>query len=308
MRLVLGSRGSALALAQVELVKQAFAKAEPALVIEVKKITTSGDRRQNERAWIESGAGLKGMFTKEIEESLLAREIDVAVHSCKDLPGQLARDCAVAAVLERGATDDVMISKTSVSFVALKQGARVATNSVRRRRQLQFLRDDLCVEEMRGNVPTRLRKLRESASLDAIVLARAGLERLGYSVAEGLLNFDGINFAVEILPTLPAIGQGAIALEARASDESTVSMLEKINHLPTFQCVRAERELLRLLNGDCTLPVGAKTKISGTRLHMETIVFGEEDHAPRTGEAEGDTDAPELIAQEVFAQLENFSR
>ncbi len=300
--LVIGTRGSALALAQVELVKQALSRVNDGFFVEVRKITTSGDRRQDVNAWRESGAGLKGMFTKEIEDALLAGEIDVAVHSCKDLPGHLANGCVVRAVLERAATDDVLISKNARSFSALPARARIATSSVRRHRQLLGLREDLHIEEMRGNVPTRLRKLRDSDSLDAIVLARAGLERLGYRVSGGSLEFEDTQFSTESLPTLPAIGQGAIALECRADDAHTAKILEAINHMPTFQCIRAERELLRLLDGDCRLPVGAKTRIDGSRLRMSAIVFDERTE-PRVAESEGDVNAPEELAERLFKLL-----
>ncbi|MEA3186335.1 MAG: hydroxymethylbilane synthase [Chthoniobacter sp.] len=301
--LVLGTRGSALALAQMELVKKALTGADATIRIEVKKITTSGDRSQEQSAWIQSGGGLKGMFTSEIETALLAGEIDLAVHSCKDLPGQLAEGCVVRAVLERAATEDILISRKPRSFAELPVRARVATSSVRRCRQLLALRPDLIVTEMRGNVPTRLHKLRDADSLDAIVLAQAGLDRLGYSIRDGLLDFESTSFGAEILPILPAIGQGAIALEARASDERVGRILDAINHGPTFLCVRAERELLRLLEGDCNLPIAARVELDGERMRMRAVVFGEDGESPRSAETEACANSPEEIARVIFTQL-----
>jgi hydroxymethylbilane synthase len=243
------------------------------------------------------------MFTKEIEDALLAGEIDAAVHSLKDLPGHLPAGVEVMAVLERANTGDVLISKTARGFDELPTAARIGTSSVRRRKQLLWMRQDLFIEEIRGNVPTRLRKLRESGNLDAIVLAQAGLDRLGFSPNEGILNFEGAEFPSSILPMLPAIGQGAVALEARNDDAKAREILRAINHESTFLCIRAERELLRLLDGDCHLPVGVETKLEGARLRMKAVIFGEDGQPPLTGEMEGDTITPEKLAQQLFKQL-----
>jgi hydroxymethylbilane synthase len=305
--LILGTRGSALALAQVELVKNALKAAHPDLSVEVKTITTSGDRAQNAIAGqVMTGAGLKGMFTKEIQDALLGGSIDVAVHSLKDLPGQTPQSLEVMAVLERADTGDVLISKAAVPFDKLPAGSRIGTNSVRRRKQLLWMRPDLVVEELRGNVPTRLRKLRENDQLAAIVLARAGLYRLGFEVNGNGLLFENRCFHTDVLQTLPAIGQGAIALEARADHLRAREILTAVNHEPTFLCIRAERELLRLLDGDCNLPVGARATLAGSRIRMSAIVFGADGEPPRTGEIEADAsdaDAPETLAKQLFKQL-----
>ena len=294
--LVLGTRGSALAFAQVELVKQALHNVNPAFVVGVKKITTAGDSKQDVRAAMESGAGLKGMFTKEIEDVLLAGVVDAAVHSLKDLPGHTPAGLEIAAVLARADTADLLIVKSAHSFSGLPEGAHIATSSVRRKRQLLWMRPDLQVEEIRGNVPTRLKKLRASENLDAIVLAKAGIDRLGINLATE-------NFHVDVLKTLPAIGQGAIALECRSDDAEIKTLLAKINHAPTFQCIRAERELLRLLNGDCNLPVGVETRLDGHRMTMRAIVFGEENEPPLVGEAECAANAPEELAEKLFRKI-----
>lgn len=292
--MILGTRGSELALAQVELVLQALAPTLANILVEVKRIVTTGDRRQDLKVGEVSGAGLKGLFTKEIQEALYSREIDAAVHSAKDIPGQVSEGLSVCAVLEREDTSDVLISKSACSFAELPLGARIATSSVRRRRQLLWLRPDLQIREMRGNVPTRLKKLSESETLDGIVLARAGLNRLKILLE---------SFFVERLNTMPAIGQGAVALEIRSDNHLTRSILEKINHRETFIRIAAERELLRLLDGDCRLPVGAETQLEGDLLRMKAVVFGEEGYPPRIGEAEGSASAPEALAARIFEQI-----
>lgn len=295
--LVLGTRGSALALAQVNLTEAALRRAFADLEVHVKKITTSGDRRSDFSDAYRSGAGVKGLFTREIEQALLDGSIDVAVHSCKDLPGRSAAGLVVGAVLERADTADVFIG--CESFATLAPGAAVGTSSVRRSRQILHLRPDLRVEEMRGNVPTRLEKLRASGTLAGIVLARAGLDRLG-------IDLDG--WHVETLPMLPAVGQGAIALQCRADDAETARLLAAINHGPTFACVAAERELLRLLNGDCNLPVGVETKLEEGMLSMRSIIFGDEGVPPFTGSVSGAAAAPGEIAAKLFEKIQSHAR
>jgi len=298
---VLGTRGSALALAQARLAETALRNAHRGIEIETEIFTTSGDKRENTATAAEGG--VKGLFTKELEEALLNGRIDAAVHSLKDLPGRLPERLVIAAVLERAGTEDVLIAKTPGGLGGLRAAAAIGTGSVRRKMQLLRMRPDLEVREMRGNVPTRLRKLRDSEELDALVLARAGLERLGYRVEGGLLEFEaGALFHAEVLTEmLPAIGQGAIALEARRDDTDVMALLSPINHRETFRCIRAEREFLRLLNGDCNLPVGARTSLRDTRLSMKAIVFDEAGALARTGEAQGDD--PERVANELFRMI-----
>ncbi len=292
--LIVGTRGSALALAQVALVEKELRRFTPDLRLEVRIVTTSGDRNQEVSRAQESSAGLKGLFTKEIEDLLLDRSIDVAVHSLKDLPGHTPPGLSVTAVLERADTSDVLIARTARQLDDLPRGAIVATTSVRRARQLRWIRSDLRIDAIRGNVPTRIQKLRDAESWDAIVLARAGLDRLGLEIRD---------LHVSPLPILPAIGQGAIAMETRVDSAQTNALLARINHRPTFLCIRAERELLRLLNGDCNLPVGVATTLSGDVLRMKAIVFAAESEPPATAEAEGASSAPEVIAQQLFANL-----
>jgi len=293
-KLVLGSRGSALALAQVELFQQALRAVAPEVETSLKIITTTGDKRLDISMAKESGEGLKGLFTREIESLLLAGDIDVAIHSLKDLPGHIPPGLTVAAVLERAATADVLITKTGCPFVELPPDSILATSSIRRKKQLQWQRPDLQFEEIRGNVPTRLNKLRDSEKWAGTILARAGIDRLGQ---------DLTGFYVEHLDTLPAIGQAAIGLEIRSDDSNAAGILAKVNHTPTFLRIRAERELLRLLDGDCHLPVGVETEIKGGLLRMKTILFEGENQSPLLGEVLGPADEPEELANRLHLQI-----
>lgn len=294
--LTLGTRGSALALAQAQLTLQALARAYPETMASVRKFTTSGDRKLDLSLIKQTPAGAKGLFTKELEESLLTGEIDVAVHSCKDMPGEMPEGLVLAAVLERAATADILVTKTGDG---LPVGAHVATSSVRRARQLQWRRGDLVIEEIRGNVASRLRKLKESATLHGTVLAQAGLDRLGYSIRDGVLRTDEGLFHAQAADMLPAIGQGAIALQCREVD---VPFFAALNHEPTWLAIRAERELMRLLNGDCTLPVGVVTETVESGMRMRAVLFGAEREAPRQADVTAAT--PEALAQAVYEALQ----
>jgi hydroxymethylbilane synthase len=303
----LGTRGSALALAQAQLTERALAAAVPQLALERKIFVTRGDQKLDLSLRRASEAGGKGLFTKELEDALLRGEIEVAVHSLKDLPGHNPPGLALTAVLERAPTADVLIAKGAGGFDALAPGARLGTSSVRRARQLRWLRSDLAIEDWRGNVQTRLRKLAAAEAVAGIVLAQAGLERLGYDLSAGVLAFEGARFHVASLAgrLLPAIGQGAIALQSRADRPEVTAVLEKIDHRETHLAIRAERELQRLLAGDCAMPVGALTALDGPRIHLRAILFpAGESQPPRLAEAEGDATAPERVAAAVFAQLE----
>ena len=304
-RFVLGTRGSALALAQVELTRAALLAACPGLLVEQQVFITRGDQKLDLSLLRANEAGGKGLFTKELEEALLAGTIDVAVHSLKDLPGHNPPGLAVTAVLPRAATADVLIAREARSFEELPQGAVLGTSSVRRARQLRWLRPDLVIEEWRGNVQTRLRKLGESNRVAGIILAQAGLERLGYDLAPRRLDFAPWQFSLASLGghLLPAIGQGAIALQSRADRAEVAAILQKIDHAETHTAIRAERELQRLLAGDCGMPVGVLTMLRGERLAMRAILFGAENHAPKQAEAEGAADAPEAVAAELFTRL-----
>jgi hydroxymethylbilane synthase len=296
-RLILGTRGSALALAQAELTRVAFLKAWPELEVEQQTFVTRGDKKLDLDLMREPAGG-KGLFTKELEDALLAGTIDVAVHSLKDLPGHNPPGLEVAAVLERAPTADVLITKGVRRFEDLPKGARLGTSSVRRARQLRWLRPDLTIEQWRGNVPTRLRKLAERDDVAGIVLAQAGLERLGIDFADG--KFTAVSLRERLLP---AIGQGAIGLQARADRPEIGTVLAAINHVPTFTCIRAERALQRLLAGDCSVPVGVRTRLEAGALELSVILFADEGAAPAQATFTGPADDPELVARELFSLL-----
>jgi hydroxymethylbilane synthase len=210
----------------------------------------------------------------------------------------------VVAVLPRADTSDLLIARAGADLATLPPGARLGTGSVRRRRQLRWLRSELEVVELRGNVPTRLQKL-AAGSLDAIVLARAGLDRLGYSILDGLLDCEAGTFHVAPLAILPAIGQGAIGIETRRDDVPTRAILASIDDPATHVCIRVERELLRLLDGDCRLPVGARAILEKPdTLSVDAIVFHDDEAIPPArAHATGPASDPEALAVLLFNRL-----
>lgn len=302
-RLVLGTRGSALALAQVDLTEAALGRALPNVETAREIFITRGDQKLDLNLLQKGEGGGKGLFTRELEDALLDGRIDVAVHSLKDLPGHNPPGLTIAAVLERAPIADVLVSKTDGGLLALPQGARVGTSSIRRARQIGWLRPDLQIEEWRGNVPTRLRKLGERADVAAIVLAEAGLRRLGYALEGGRLHCEsGEYFGASLgAQLLPAIGQGAVALQVREDRPEVLAVLRAINHEPTMLAIRAEREVQRLLAGDCSVPIGVRTELNGTHLLLRGILFHPDTPEPVTAQAEG-TD-PESVARALVAGL-----
>lgn len=299
---ILGTRASALALAQTELTRIALEGAFPGIEVKVEKFVTQGDKKLDLDLLNTKGGG-KGLFTKELEVALLARRIDVAVHSLKDLPAGMPDGLELAAVLERAATADMLISKVDGGFDALPLGARVGTSSIRRAKQLQWLRGDLQVAEWRGNVQTRLRKLGQSGEFSAILLAQAGLDRLGFNTGSGTIVFEGESFYATSLEDrmLPAIGQGAVALQSEVGRTEVGALLRRLNHEPTWLAIRAERELQRLLSGDCTLPVGVRTEHVGGQLRMTALLFLEGRAEPI--QASGEGEMPEEVASAVARGL-----
>jgi hydroxymethylbilane synthase len=284
--------------------QQALESAHPGLQVKQRVFTTRGDLKLDITLSKGDGGG-KGLFTKELEDALLSGEIDVAVHSLKDLPGHQPDGLQLTAVLERAPIGDVLITRQPHTLDSLPIRSRVGTSSVRRARQVLWLRPDITVEEWRGNVPTRLRKFREHAGLEAIILAEAGLRRLGYVLEDGRLRADeGEFFAVSLLDQLlPAIGQGAIGLQTRCRDEAVEALLFAVNHETTWLCTRAERELQRLLAGDCSLPVGVRSVRQDDTLTMSAILFGDEGKPPLRAEVSGSIREPERIAGELFRRL-----
>jgi hydroxymethylbilane synthase len=280
----IGTRGSPLALAQATAVRARLAAAHgldpDAIALCI--IRTTGDRIQD-RALSEAGG--KALFTKEIEDALHAGTIDIAVHSAKDLPTILPTGLAIAACLEREDVRDVFISRKTDTIAALPPGARVGTASLRRQAMVRRLRPDLVVGILRGNVETRLRKLDEG-EVDATLLALAGLKRLGLaSAATTILDIDTFP---------PAVGQGAIAIEARQNDARTCALLATIDHADTRTALAAERAFLAALDGSCRTPIAGHATLSGGRLSFRGVILrpdGSETHETRREGTASDAEA-----------------
>ena len=289
-KLRLGTRASALARWQAEWV--AAQLQQRGVAVELVPIITQGDVKTGPLGQI----GGQGLFTKELQRALLDERIDLAVHSLKDLPTEPVDGLTIAVVPERESTSDVLVSSKATSIAELPQAARVGTGSLRRKAQLLHLRADLVVEDIRGNVETRLRKLDEG-QYDAIILAEEGLKRLGF--AERIAG---------IIPTpqmLPAIGQGALGIETRATDERVKGLLAPLDHRPSHQAVLAERTLLSRLRAGCLAPVGAWGRFEQQGLLLDAVVLSH-DGASRLAVSDSATgDAVALgarVAEQLLAQ------
>jgi len=274
-KIIIGTRGSALALAQAHETQRVLHENLPGHVIGVEIISTTGDQRLDldlSAPVDASGARLpKGLFTKELEVALIERRIDVAVHSLKDLPTTLPDGLKLMAVLERESTRDLLITCEPLSLMQLPLEAVVASGSVRRRLQLLGARPDLTLVGLRGNVPTRLAKLATEREWSAIVLAEAGLHRLGILPKDELaFRHEGHSFYADPAEDifLAAPGQGAIGLECRSDDAELAALLAPVNHQATWDCVTVERALLRGLGGACQTPLGVGTRWSDGLVHL----------------------------------------
>jgi hydroxymethylbilane synthase len=301
--IVLGTRGSRLALAQAQLAKEALERLPERPTAVIRITTTTGDRRLDINL---SQPGVKidkGLFTKELEEALLGGEIDVAVHSLKDLPTELPPDLELAATLPRHDPVDVLISKTACSLREVPLSGVVATSSPRRTRQIAVHRPDLHATDIRGNVPTRIAKLLAEDSWNSIVLAKAGLERLGYRLTGGRMEFEGQGlFVSDLVELLPAAGQGAIGLEVRTNDLEIKQSVTSISHAQTWFCTAVEREFLRILGGGCQLPLGIRAQIQGANLRCEAIFF-DEGEKPRSGIVSGTFRTPREAALTLLDKI-----
>ena len=263
-RLVIGSRGSKLALTQAEWVRTKLALLTPVLEVTIEIIKTTGDVKTEPLSVI----GGKGVFTKELEDALLDGRIDVAVHSLKDLPTIIPERLTIAAVCERADPRDALVLRRDVdqnhaSLGTLPEGAVVGTSSQRRLSQLKHLRRDVIVKDLRGNVDTRLRKLDEG-QYHALILASAGLGRLGQE--------SRISALIPTEQMMPAVGQGAIGVETRADDEATITIIRALNHEPSSLACTAERSLLRALGGGCQLPIAGYGVVESHELTLEGLV------------------------------------
>lgn len=309
--IIIGTRGSDLALVQATATEGLLRGAFPEVIFRREIISTTGDRRTDvSLADVAKSEGTfdKGVFIKELEEALADGSIDIAVHSLKDMPTVLDPRFQLAATLERASVRDVLLTKDAGGLDGLGQGAKVGTSSVRRAKQIEFLRPDLKLLDLRGNVPTRVMKLAETQEYDAILLAEAGLVRLGFlpqlqaEGAETVKHYPNV-YATRLPESefFPAAGQGAIGLEIRADDDVALVYAKAINHAETWTKVTAEREFLRLLDGGCHTPVGIYSNLDGEEISLFARVFPEEGGQPRVGEAKG-TD-PIQTGLELFQSL-----
>jgi hydroxymethylbilane synthase len=301
--LVMGTRGSALALAQSRQVAALLEHVNPGLKVTERIIRTTGDKQQGAPL---PQIGGKGVFTLEIEQALLSGDIDFAVHSLKDLPPDLPAGLHLGAIPERASAGDVAILHPDVTAHAqsderplgrLPEQARIGTSSLRRSAQLLALRPDLRIENVRGNIDTRLQKLRD-VPFDAIILAAAGLHRLGVHFPDdkSLLRFNEREF-------VPAPGQGALALEARADDETTNTLLNAIEHESTRGEILAERATMRFLQAGCSTPLGARAVCEGSSLRMWAVVLSTDGTRRISAEAEGRAADALVIGEQVAQEL-----
>ena len=263
-KLIIGSRGSKLSLAYSNYVKSLLIKSNPQFndnLIEIKVIKTSGDIFQNKRI---SDIGGKGVFCKQIEEELLESKIDLAVHSLKDLPTKMTEGLCVNAVVKRNDPRDAFLSYSGKTFNNLKPQSKIGTSSFRRHAQLKLLRNDLEIVTIRGNIDTRIAKLKNK-EYDAIVLSLAGIQVLNLT--------DQVKEVFTIEQMLPAIGQGAIAVQCKKNDQKALDILKAINDKETYYCIQAERALLEAIDGDCDTAIGGLAKLSNDKISLKSELF-----------------------------------
>jgi len=266
-KFIIGSRGSKLSLAYANHVKNLLIKFNSQFnqdLIDIKIIKTSGDIFQNKKI---SDIGGKGVFCKQIEEELLESKIDLAIHSLKDLPGKMTDGLCVDAVVKRNDPRDAFLSYSAKTFKELKPNSKIGTSSLRRCAQLNLLRTDLEVITMRGNIDTRISKLKNQ-EYDAIVLSLAGIKMLN------LKNEVKEVFSIEQM--MPALGQGVIALQCKKNDEKTLKILKTINHKETYYCIEAERALLEAIGGDCDTAIGGLAKLSNDKIFLKSELFSDD--------------------------------
>lgn len=330
--IIIATRGSALALAQANLIAEQCRKIFPRLRFELKIIKTTGDKLQKS-SLVESGLP-KGLFTKELEIALLKNKADLAVHSLKDLPTEIPAGLILAATPKRADVRDVLIYRDAEFFANLATqksddwipgqsslkgfkphvtlrdfpaGTIIATSSTRRKMSLLAARPDLETVEIRGNVPTRLQKVAERGELDATVLALAGLTRLNFEIKpDGKLVGDAVPHGLlatvlDLDVMLPCVGQGAIGVEIRADDERIAKICERLNHFNTFHCVTAERAFLRAMGGGCQSPVAAYAEIVGDKISMRAVSFCDE--KVKRGEAKRPIAEAIMLGEELATQL-----
>ncbi len=285
-----GTRGSELALWQTRFVIHQLQKHFPERTFEIQIIKTTGDRHLDQPL---ARIGDKGLFTRELDDALLAGQVDITVHSLKDIPTELPPGLTIGAVPERGDVRDAFVSLQKLPFDALPFGATIATGSLRRRAQLLYWRKDLTIVNVRGNVPTRLQKLQDNG-WDGMVLAAAGLQRLNLT-----------EMIVQYFPPdqmIPAVGQGALAIVHRTDDAEVARLVAPLHHPPTAAAVLAERQFLKTLEGGCQVPIGALALVKDNELVLSGMLSGLEGHPMLRHQVTGEVNA----AQQLGEQLGNW--
>jgi hydroxymethylbilane synthase len=291
-KIIIGSRGSELALWQANFVKREIEKKNKSVKVEINIIKTKGDKILDVAL---SKIGDKSLFTKELEVELLEKRIDLAVHSLKDLQTQIPKELKLAAVTKRHDVEDVLISrKKGMTINKLPENAKVATGSLRRRSQLLHLRPDISVYDFRGNVPSRIKKFLES-DWDAIILARAGVERLKLE--------KYVSSFIPIEEILPAVGQGALGIEIHKDNTTVEEILQTLHHDETYKAVIAERALLKELEGGCQVPIGAFAEIKSSGLYLDAVVGSLDGSITYRKKLRGSKNAPEALGKTLAKDL-----
>ncbi len=287
----IGTRGSKLALWQANWVRAALMETHPALRVDLIVIKTKGDKIQDVPL---AKVGGKGLFVKEIEEALLSGRVDAAVHSMKDMPAEIPDGLCIGAVPEREDPGDVLISRTGLRFADLPNGARIGTSSLRRGAQLRHARPDIFIVSLRGNLDTRLKKL-DTEGLDAIVLAAAGVKRMGLA--------NRITEHIDEDLMLPAVGQGALCIEIRADDAETHRRVGKLDHPDTRCAVLGERAFLKRLEGGCQVPIGGFARVADGTFSMTGMVAGVDGREMIKETMAGPAAGAERIGRELAERL-----
>lgn len=288
--LIIGSRSSKLALTQTEFVKGKLKQAYPALEIKIKTIKTTGDKILDAPL---DKIGDKGLFTKEIEEALLKDEVDLAVHSMKDLPCQVPRGLKITAIMKREDPRDILVCRKEFSLRTLPKNSRVGTSSLRRRAQVLNIRDDLEILNLRGNLDTRIKKL-DNGLYDAIILAYAGVKRLGLKINMSVIPIDNI---------LPQAGQGALGIEVRRDDLDTEKRVKLLDDSDTHIAVTAERASLSELGGGCQVPIGVYARLENNMVIIKAGVFSLDGKTAIKDEIIGDRKDADVIGKRLAQKL-----
>ena len=294
-KIVIGSRGSKLALIYAEKVKLELEK-EFLNKIEIKKIVTSGDKNQKDRL---SNLGGKGLFCTKIENELINNEIDIAVHALKDMPSIETKELTTNFFLKRNSPNEILISKSNIKFEDLKSNSIIGTSSYRREFQLKQKRSDLNYKLIRGNVDTRIKKL-ENGEYDAILLSKAGIDALGFN--------EKISQEFDVDELIPCAGQGIIAIQCRDNDNEMKDILEKINNKESRILANAEREVLKILEGDCDTAIGVYAKIENEKINLKTELFSVDGNERYFVNESGEKESFLSLSKSIGEQLKSKSK